>query len=77
MDKIIRFRQTQPITLDGFIEEVLDKPSCKFCKYIEECSENMGEDVMEAIGDSGCGAFDNSVEELKKIYLKKYCITKA
>jgi hypothetical protein len=77
MEKIIRFRNTQPITLDGFIEEVLDKPSCKYCQYIEECTENMGQDVLECIGDSGCSAFDNSINGLKEIYLKKYCLTPA
>ena len=73
MEKIIRFRNTQPLTLDDFIEDVLNKPSCKFCQYLEDCSENMGEDVLEAIGDSGCTAFDNSIENLKSIYLRKYC----
>lgn len=73
MEKIIRFRNTQPLTLDDFIEDVLNKPSCKFCQYIEDCSENMGADVLEVIGDSGCTAFDNSIENLKSIYLRKYC----
>ena len=72
MEKIIRFRNSQPITLDDFIENVLDKPSCKYCIYFKDCSENMGSDVIESIGEEGCTAFDNTITGLKEIYLKEY-----
>ena len=74
MERIIRFRNTQPITLDDFIEAVLDNPSCKYCQYLDDCTESMGEDVVESIGDGGCTAFDNSIIGLKELYLKKYCL---
>lgn len=77
MDKIIRFRNTQPLTLDDFIDEVLDKPSCTYCQYIDDCIESMGDDILDVIGHNGCTAFDNTVEGLTKIYLLKYCTTKS
>ena len=73
MERIVRFRDSQPVTLDEFIEKVLDFPNCHYCENYEECLENMGEDVMEGMGEGGCSAFDNSIIGLKKIYLKKYC----
>lgn len=75
MERIVRYRTTQSITPDEFIEEILKKPSCKYCQYLEDCTENMGEDVLECIGDGGCSAFDNSIENLINIYHKQYCFT--
>ena len=73
MEKIIRFRNTQPLTLDDFIDEVLDKPSCEYCIYEKDCQESMGEDLVEIIGScNGCTAFDNTITRLKDIYIKKY-----
>lgn len=72
MEKIIRFRDSQPITLDDFIEDVLDNPCCKYCIYLSDCTENMGADVVASIGEGGCTAFDNTITGLKNIYLKKY-----
>jgi hypothetical protein len=39
MERIERFRRTQPITLDEFIEKVLDVPSCAYCESFDECKE--------------------------------------
>jgi sugar (pentulose or hexulose) kinase len=77
MERIERFRRTQPITLDEFIEKVLDAPSCAYCENFDECKEYMGEDLSNLVGEGGCSAFDNTVTGLKEIYLKKYCISKA
>ena len=71
MERIFRFRRTQPLTLDDFIDEVLDAPKCKYCLYLADCTENMGEDVVEALG-TGCTAFDFSLDDLKKKYIKEY-----
>lgn len=74
MDKINRFRKTQTLTPDSFIDNVLEHPSCRYCQYYEDCKEAIGEDNMEYdIGLYGCTAFDNSVEALEKIYKKEYC----
>jgi len=75
MERIIRYRCTQPLTLDDFIEEVLNKPCCTYCQYLDDCTENMGCDAIEVIGYNGCSAFDNTITGLKEIYLKKYCNT--
>ena len=74
MEKIIRFRTTQPLTLDDFIDKVLNNPSCLYCQYLNDCVEYMGDDIIDVIGINGCSAFDNTVEGLKNIYLKKYCM---
>jgi hypothetical protein len=72
MDKIIRIRNTQPLTLDEFIDEVLDKPNCNYCMYKEDCVELMGEDLMGIVGNNGCSAFDFTLNDLKNKYIKKY-----
>ena len=77
MEKIERFRCTQPVTLDEFIEKVLDMPSCAYCENLDECKEYMGEDLPNLIGEGGCSAFDNTITGLKEMYLKEYCISKA
>ena len=73
MEKIIRFRDTQTITLDDFIEQVLNKPSCAYCQFYDVCSEDVGCDMTEVI-DGGCSQFDNSILGLKKIYLKQFSV---
>lgn len=76
MERIERFRRTQPITLDEFIEKVLDAPSCAYCENFDECKEYMEEDPSILVGEGACSAFDNTVTGLKEIYLKEYCISK-
>ena len=71
MERIIRYRNTQTVTLDDFIELVLNKPNCSYCQYYQECSENVGCDMCE-IMDEACSSFDNSIIELKKLYFQKY-----
>ena len=73
MERIKRFRNTQPITLDQFILDAIDHPSCYLCSGLAECMQYMGEDMIEALEGVGCGGFDSSIEELTKHYLLKYC----
>ena len=72
MDKIER--PTQTITLDDFIEEVLNNPKCKYCKYQEECKNDIGvESLEEVVGpDYGCKAFDNTTDNLLKFFKNNY-----
>ena len=77
MDKIHRYRNTQEISFDDFVNDVIDKGVCKYCNSYEECLEAMGGNNMESISGNGCAGFDNSVEEIKKIYLIDKCTVKA
>ena len=75
MDKIIRYRNLQTKSLEDFVEEILKKPSCKYCSYHDECQEMMGmENIDEEFEGYGCTAFDNTVEDLTKLYLKEYSL---
>jgi hypothetical protein len=76
MERIIRFRDTQRLTLDEFIEQVLDKPTCAYCKFYDECSDDIGYDISEVITE-GCSNFDNSIVGLKEIYLKQMAVKKS
>lgn len=73
MEKIKRFRITQPFTLDEFILQVIDNPRCHLCNCLNECTEYMGPEVMEQLEEHGCKAFDADTDELTKHYLLKYC----
>lgn len=76
MDKIIRFRSPQTKTLEDFLEDVIKTPCCKYCEYHDECQEMMGmESIEEELGGYGCSAFDNTVEELTKHYLRDYAVS--
>ena len=74
MDKIKRFRNIQTVSFDDFLNVVVDTGICKCCESYEECLEMMGESNMEAISGNGCSAFDNTVDNIKKIYLVEQCI---
>ena len=74
MDKIKRFRNTQIISFDDFLNIVIDTGICKYCSLYEECLEAIGEDNIDTISGNGCSAFDNSVDEIKKIYLVEQCL---
>lgn len=74
MQKIFNIRASQPVSLEGFFEEVLKSPSCEYCLYKEECEESMGFDIIETLGEYSCACFDNSVEGLAAIYKKKYVL---
>ena len=76
MERIIRFRETQKTTLDEFLEQVLNKPTCAYCQYYDECCESVGSDISEIISE-GCSNFDNSIVGLKEIYLKQMAVKKA
>ena len=45
MEKITRYRNIQTKTIDDFIEDVLKKPSCKYCSSYEDCKEIMGPSI--------------------------------
>lgn len=71
MEKLIRYRGTQKLTLDKFIDDILKNPLCKYCSSHDECQEMMGvTSIEEEIGEIGCGAFDNTIENLTNFYLK-------
>ena len=73
MDKIKAYRRTQPITLEQFINDVINNTNCKYCINHDECKEAMGvDDIEEEIGVFSCAAFDNSIETLTKHYIKEY-----
>ena len=76
MERIIRFRETQKTTLDEFLEQVLNKPTCAYCQYYDECSESIGSDISEMLNE-GCSNFDNSIVGLKEIYLKQMAVKKS
>jgi len=76
MDKIIRYKPTQKQSFEDFFNIVTDTGICKYCLGYEECKDIMGEDNIQAITGNGCSAFDNSVENIKQIYLLEQCIPK-
>jgi len=71
--KIKRFRETQTISFDDFFNDIIDNGICEYCNSYEECSEAMGKDNVELISGNGCSAFDNSVDNLRKIFLLTKC----
>jgi len=74
MEKICRYRKAQPITLEQFLENILDNPCCKYCTCHDECQEMMGlNNIEEDLGGYGCSAFDNSIENLALAYKEEYC----
>ena len=74
MEKINRYKKTQAITLDNFLEDILDNPQCKYCLSHDECQEMMGIDnIEEDLGGYGCSHFDNTIEGLIKRYQLEYC----
>jgi len=78
MDKIIRYRCKQNVSLDDFVENILKHPKCKYCVNHDECQELMGlEDIEEELGIYGCAAFDNTVEGLTELYLKDFSVEKS
>ena len=74
MEKIIRYRNTQPLPLDEFIEKVLETPNCIYCQYYQDCCESAAGDIVELTGGEGCSLFDNTITGLKDIYLKQYAL---
>ena len=75
MERIIRFRLTQPLTLNDFLDEVLKNPTCEYCIYHQECADHMGIETMAELEGYGCSSFDNTVAGLTKIYNQKYKTT--
>ena len=73
MEKIKRYRPIQSMSFETFFNMVTDKGICKYCSTYGECLDIMGEDNLEALSGNGCGAFDNTVENIKKIYLIEEC----
>ena len=76
MDKIIQYRPTQKQTFEDFFNIVTDTGICQYCLGYEECKDVMGEDNILAMTGNGCSAFDNSVDNLKQIYLLEQCTPK-
>ena len=74
MQKIFNIRASQPVTLEGFYEEVLKSPSCEYCSYKSECEADMGFDIIETLSEYSCACFDNTLEGLADIYKKKYVL---
>jgi hypothetical protein len=74
MDKIKRFRNAQTISFEEFFNYVTDKGICEYCDDYEECLEAMGEENIQYMSGNGCGAFDSSVDNIKKHFLLEKCI---
>ena len=75
MDKIKRYRPTQIQSFEDFFNIVTDLGLCQYCDSYDECMEVMGKDNIETISGQGCGAFDASVDSLKKYFLLDKCAT--
>ena len=71
MTKIHRYRKTQTITLEDFIINAIEEQSCKNCIYYDECKEYV--DDLDDYEITGCTSFDNTIENLEKIYINTYC----
>lgn len=76
MEKINRYKPTQNHSFEEFFNLVTDIGICECCQSYEECKELMGEDNIKSISGNGCSAFDNSIDNIKKIYLLKECTIK-
>ena len=74
MERLITSRDTQTISIDDYINEIIDGGVCKYCDYYDFCSEYVGEDNIQEISGCGCSAFDAPIEKLKKCYLIEKCI---
>ena len=74
MDKIKRFRNAQTISFEEFFNFVTDRGICEYCDAYEECMEVMGKENIECLSGNGCGAFDTSVEKIKKAFLLEKCV---
>lgn len=73
MDKIIRYKPIQKQSFEDFFNIVIDTGVCEYCTNYDECVETMGADNLQAISGNGCSAFDNTMENIKNIYLLKEC----
>ena len=71
VNRIIRYRKTQSVTLDDFITKAIDEQKCKNCIFYEECKHYMPD--IDTYDITGCTAFDNTIENLENIYKKQYC----
>lgn len=71
MIQLNRYRKTQPITVDDFITNAIDEQSCKNCIFHDECKEYITD--IDDYEITGCTSFDNSIENLEKIYINTYC----
>jgi hypothetical protein len=74
MDKIKRFRNAQTQSFEDFFNFVTDRGICEYCDSYQDCKEAMGEENLEYLSGNGCGAFDTSVERIKKAFLLEKCI---
>lgn len=72
MEKINRYRKIQKVTLNDFLLDAVNNPSCKNCIYYNDCQELIGGNLEELMGGNGCGAFDNDFKSLTDIYVNRY-----
>lgn len=71
MIQIKRYRKTQPLTMDDFIDNAIEEQACKNCVFYEECKSYIPD--LDDCNITGCKAFDNSIENLEQLYIKQYC----